>query len=76
MQDGSAVQRHGISALWNANPALYAHDVVPLAAPDVVTGADVFLDACLQCNGVWVGAGNLPAISRHYRQSLGRERPL
>lgn len=77
VQDDAAVKRQGISALWNANPSLMCpRCCLSLAAPDQVYGADVSLDACLHCNGVWVGAGNLPAVSRYYRQSLGRRQPL
>jgi len=73
LQDEGAIKRDGVSALWNANPSLMCpRCCVPLAAPDQVYGANVSLDSCLHCNGVWVGAGNLPAISRDYRQSLGR----
>lgn len=74
VQNDAAVKRQGVSALWNANPNLMCPKCcVSLAAPDLVYGADVPLDSCLHCNGVWVGAGNLSAISRHYRQTLGRQ---
>ena len=77
VQNDSAAKRQGVSALWNANPSLMCPKCsVSLAAPDLVYGADVPLDACLHCNGVWVGAGNMASISRHYRKSLGRRAPL
>jgi len=77
VQNDAAVKRQGVSALWNANPDLMCpRCCVSLAAPAHLYGADVPLDACTHCNGVWVGSGNLPAISRHYKQSLGRRRPL
>lgn len=77
VQDAASAKREGISVLWNANPTLMCpRCCVSLAAPALVYGADVPLDSCTHCNGVWVGAGNMAALSRHYRQSLGRRRPL
>ena len=77
VQDDAAAKRTGVSALWNANPTLMCpRCCVSLAAPAMLFGADVPLDSCVHCNGVWVGAGNMAAISRHYRQTLGRRQPL
>jgi Zn-finger nucleic acid-binding protein len=77
VQNDAAVKRQGVSVLWNANPSLMCpRCCVSLAAPALLYGADIPLDACLRCNGIWVGAGSMPAVSRHYRQSLGRRHPL
>lgn len=74
VQDSAAVKRQGISALWNANPSLLCpHCCVAMIEPEQVYASGVRLDACTGCSGVWIGAGKLQTLSRHYTHTLVRK---
>lgn len=72
IQDNAAVKRQGVSALWKANPSLYCPRCCVAMIEPEQEYASVRLDTCTGCHGVWVGAGNLPTLSRHYTQTLVR----
>lgn len=73
VQDDTAVKRQGVSAMWKANPTLLCpRCCVGMIEQEMTHGSGVRLDACERCNGVWVGAGKLSALSQHYVHSLNR----
>ena len=67
----------GGSVQWKLNPTpLCPRCCVGMVQPQQVYASGVQLEQCEQCNGLWVDAGQLASLSRHYVNTLTRRQPL